>query len=126
MPTHTHTAHSLLKAARTPRSNPLAPVRTSTRHQKSRFFVELRQENDPALAQVALEETDDRIIVQSAPVEALVLLLAHAWGFDETFEAQFIVTMRAFVQPLELLGMLRERYDAHMPPAGAPADKRAG
>ena len=57
---------------------------------------------------------------------ALVMLLAHAWGYDEHFEAQFIVSMRAFVQPLELLGILKERYEQHVPLPDAAPDKRAG
>jgi hypothetical protein len=105
----------LLKAHKTPRVRPLEAVRPVPKPQKSRFFMELRQDNDSALMQVALEETDDTIFVQSAPVHALVLLLSHAWGFDAKFQSQFVASMRAFVQPLELLDMLQQRYEAHLP-----------
>lgn len=105
----------LLKAHKTPRVKPVEAVRVPPKAQKSRFFMELRQDNDPALSQVALEETADTIFVQSAPVHALVLLLSHAWGFDAKFQSQFVASMRAFVQPVELLDMLQRRYDAHLP-----------
>jgi hypothetical protein len=108
-------ADDLLKAHKTPRVKPFVAVRVPPKVQKSRFFMELRQENDPALSQVSLEETAHTIFVQSAPVHALVLLLSHAWGFDAKFQSQFLASMRAFVQPVELLDMLQRRYDAHAP-----------
>lgn len=79
---------ALMKEHKTPRVRALADVSPRAPPPKSQFFLELRQDNDPVLQQVALEENDDAIFVQSAPIDALILLLSHAWGFDKRFQRQ--------------------------------------